>query len=386
MVGWDDAEVRVGPALVVAVAVLTAGCQAAGVDSTAPAAGGYSLQSIGSATQPVWVGTPTKDRRIFIVEKGGRIKIRNQATPFLDITSRVSTGGEQGLLSMAFANDWSTTHRFYVYYTDVNGTIRVDEYSGSPYAANPATRREVLSQPHPGQTNHNGGLLVMRTDNTMLIGLGDGGGAGDPNQNSQSLATFLGKILRIDPRRSGTKRYTVPTNNPFVHTTGARPEIWISGVRNPWRYSIDPANQDLWVGDVGQGNREEADRIPTARQAGANLGWSRYEGNTTYDANHRLVHAGTFLVGPTFAYGHADGSCSITGGVVYRGKALPGIVGQYLFADLCKPALRAYNPSTKSFFSPIADAGAQVVSIGRDADGEVLLANLGGSVTKLVAG
>lgn len=373
-----------------AVAVATAAIALAGYSSSpfekVAAAPTYKLQAIGGFSSPVWAGVAPGDRRIFVVEKGGRIRIRNQSAPFLDISSQVSTGSEQGLLSMAFANDWTRSHRFYVYYTDATGDSRVVEYSGSAYKANPATRRQVLFQRQP-YANHNGGLLLMRPDNSMLIGFGDGGSSGDPNQYAQNLSTWLGKILRIDPRRGTSGQpYTIPIGNPFVHTSGAKHEIWISGVRNPWRFSIDPANSDLWVGDVGQNAWEEVTRLPTSRQPGVNLGWSRYEGESTYDSSHALVHAGSWLVKPTFVYGHGDGSCSVTGGIVYRGRALPGLVGRYLFTDICKPALRAYIPSSKTFFSPVANAGNQIVSIGRDADGEALLVNLGGGLTKLVAG
>lgn len=349
---------------------------------TKPDSGRYALQPIGSYESPVWAGVAPGDKRIFVVEKVGRIRIVGQSAPFLDISGQVSDGSEQGLLSMAFANDWTKSHRFYISFTNGDGDSRVVEYTGSATKANTGSARTVLAQDQP-YSNHNGGLILMRPDNTMLVGFGDGGSSGDPDHRAQNMGTWLGKILRIDPRKqSNGKAYGVPANNPYVKESGAKPEILILGARNPWRFDFDSKTGDLWVGDVGQNKYEEVDDIPASKVSGANLGWSRYEGNSTYTSTS--VSHSDRLINPVHVYSHDDGSCSITGGVVYRGKKLSKLVGTYLFTDICKEPLRGIDVASKKVRT-VMSIGQQIVSFGVDSDGEVLTVNLGGEVSRIVA-
>src|SRR3954470_12651463 len=267
--------------LLVIALLAVAGC---GGEAATQADGAVRLQRIGSFDSPVYVTSPPGDvRRLFVVEQGGRIRVvrdgRTLSRPFLDIASKVRAGGERGLLSMAFAPDYASSGRFYVDYTDTDGDTRVVEYRRrNADRADPRSARPILFQPQP-EPNHNGGQLAFGPDRLLYIGLGDGGGANDQHGergNAQDLSTWLGKILRIDPLHGDP--YEVPKSNPFVGRSGAKPEIYSYGLRNPWRFSFDRSTGDLSIEDVGQDEVEEIDFVRKGRGRGANFGWRPFEG------------------------------------------------------------------------------------------------------------
>jgi hypothetical protein len=314
--------------------------------------GGVRLTRIGRFDAPVYVtqapGDPT---RLFVVEQEGRIRVvrngRTVTAPFLDISDRVVSGGEQGLLSVAFAPDYAQSGLFYVDYTDRDGDTRVVEFSrgASPDRADLGSARQILFQSQP-ESNHNGGLLLFGPDDLLYIGLGDGGGGYDQHGrigNGQDLGTWLGKLLRIDPRASGGRPYSVPSDNPFAGRAGARPEIWSWGLRNPWRFSFDRANGDLTIGDVGQDEVEEIDFVRATGATGAgpgagvNFGWRGWEGTNRID--RALSPRGAVF--PVLEYRHDDGGCSVTGGYVVRDPRLPSLAGRYLYADFCQSPIRS---------------------------------------------
>ncbi len=285
---------------------------------------------------------PGDKRRLFVVEQTGRIRLlkrgKLKSRPFLDLSSQVSCCGERGLLSMAFAPDYATSKLFYVDYTNRQGDTRVVEYrAASADRADPSSARVVLAVDQP-EPNHNGGLLVFGPDKLMYVGLGDGGGADDQHGsrgNGQNRGVLLGKILRIDPRRSGSRPYSVPASNPFVGRPGLRPEIWAYGLRNPWRFSFDRSKGDLVIGDVGQETREEIDFAPRSRGSGrgVNYGWRVREGKIQNPAYPGERAPGA--VGPVLDYPHSSGRCSITGGYVVRDRGVPGLYGRYVYGDYC---------------------------------------------------
>ncbi len=312
-----------------------------------PVQGTPSLTSqlvAGGFQSPLDVQAAPGDReRLYVVEQGGRIQVvrggQVAPTPFLDIASRISSGGERGLLGLAFHPQFATNRRFFVNYTDRQGDTHIAEFRGaSADQADPQSERPLLfvSQPF---ANHNGGGLAFGNDGMLYIGLGDGGSGGDPQGNGQSLGTALGKMLRIDVDR-GTP-YAVPSDNPFASRPGASPEIWAYGLRNPFRFSFDRATGDLYIGDVGQNRFEEVDVGVASRRGGENYGWNRMEGNACFQPSSGCAMAGLTL--PVLDYGHGDG-CSIIGGYVYRGCRMPGYAGTYFYGDYCagfvRPAVR----------------------------------------------
>ncbi|MBA2568897.1 MAG: PQQ-dependent sugar dehydrogenase, partial [Actinobacteria bacterium] len=300
------------------------------------------LEFVTTASSPVYVTAPPGDTsRLFIVQQGsgGSALIRllrdgGPATTFLNV-SNITTGGERGLLSMAFPPTYATSGKFYVYYTASDGAMTVAEYmrdATNPDIADPNSRRVVISIPHPNYSNHNGGQLQFGPDGYLYLATGDGGGGGDPDRAGQNLAVLPGKLLRINPNLGPFgEPYTVPADNPFVGQTGVRPEIWAYGLRNPWRFSFDRQTGDLTIGDVGQGAWEEIDfaLAPNAGR-GMNFGWSCLEGrhlfgNCSEPSNH---------VPPVWEYSHPSG-CSITGGYVVRDPAVPSLFGRYVYTDYC---------------------------------------------------
>ncbi len=350
---------------------------------------GVRLRRIGDFDSPLFVTAPPGDRRrVFVVEQGGRIRLllggKRVRRPFLDISGLVTSGGEQGLLSMAFAPDYERSRRFYVYFTDRDGDTRVQEFlrsARSPNRADRGSRRPVLFVDQPFD-NHNGGLLLFGPDRNLYVGLGDGGSAGDPFNNAQKTSNLLGKILRIEPRASGTGPYSVPPSNPFVGR-GGRDEIYAYGLRNPWRFSFDAANGDLYIGDVGQNRFEEIDYAPRGRALGRNYGWSCFEGRSRFDSSRNCPGA----VGPVLQYGRGGGACSVTGGVVVRDPGLPQLRGRYLYGDFCRGQVRAFR---------IAGGGAtgdrslgltvsSLSSFGEDARRRVYLTSLEGPVYRLAS-
>jgi glucose/arabinose dehydrogenase len=337
---------------------------------------------------PVYVTSPPGDRRrLFVVEQGGKIEVmrggKALSTPFLDITKLVTSGGEQGLLGLAFAQDYAQSGLFYVYYTGKDGNQHVVEYHRrTDDVADPGSARQLLLMPDH-ESNHNGGMLLFGSDKLLYIGTGDGGGGGDQHGahgNAQNLGVLLGKILRIDPRQSGSRPYSIPSSNPFVGRAGARAEIYAYGLRNPWRFSFDRKTGDIAIGDVGQGDVEEIDFMRKGRARGANFGWRVFEGNTRYTDGEHAPGA----VKPVITERHSDGNCSITGGIVVRDPGLKAWAGRYVFGDFCRGRVQtAKLPNGK-----VSDTTLQVdqlSSFGEDARGRVYALSLSGPVYRLVA-
>jgi len=325
--------------------------------------------------------------RLYVVEQGGLIRVirsgQLQATPFLDLSGRISSGGERGLLGLAFHPQFATNRRFFVNYTDPRGDTAVAEFRAtSADAADPGTERVLLRQTQPF-ANHNGGGLAFDNAGRLLIALGDGGSGGDPLGNGQKLDTFLGKILRIDV--DAATPYAVPADNPFRATPGAAPEIWAYGLRNPFRISVDRPTGDLYIGDVGQGRVEEVDVGLASRRGGENYGWNTLEGSQCYSPSSGCNRAGLTL--PVYEYTHSEG-CSVTGGVVYRGCRMPDLAGTYFFADFCSALVRSFRLGNGQAMD-VRDWTASVrgvsspASFGLDADGEVYVVDHDGEVYRL---
>lgn len=286
-------------------------------------------QVVTGLAAPVHLTAPAGDARVFIVERAGRIRILQNGTllptPFLDISALTTTDGERGLLSMAFDPAYASSGNFYVYYTDLSGNLVVARYRVSAGNANRAdiVTTILLTIPHPTFANHNGGQLAFGRDGMLYIGTGDGGGGGDPFGNAQNPALLLGKLLRIDVRTSASG-YAVPAGNPFVGQAGKRAEIWATGLRNPWRFSFDGGVGNLYIADVGEGQREEVD-VAADTAGGLNYGWNLTEGTLCFNAA-TCDRAG--LTPPVLDYAHdTTGGCAIVGGFVYRGSAMPALRG-----------------------------------------------------------
>lgn len=334
-----------------------------------------ALVPIGTFATPVATAV-TPDGQVLVAERAGTVRRITPSGPgpvVLDLRARTTTDGERGLLDIAVA-PWGD--ELFVSRTDPVGDTLVEAYPlvGSQVEDSPRTVY-ALPQPYP---NHNGGSLVFLPDATLLLGLGDGGGAGDPLGAGQDLTTPLGALVRLDVR-DGVR---VPSDNPFVDRAGAAPEIVASGVRNPWRMSLDAARGELWVADVGQSAREEVNRIPLDVLPGANLGWALREGSVAFDGEEPAGH-----LAPVYDYPHGPG-CSVTGGLVYRGAALPELVGGYVFADLCDGRLQLLTTDDGGRVDavPLGVTGERIVGFGVDAAGELLVLELGGTVLRLVRG
>jgi glucose/arabinose dehydrogenase len=355
--------------------------------ATVSKAKGLRLVKVGSFAAPVYVTSPPGDRkRIYVVEQDGRVIVkRGGATrTFLDIRDQVTGGGEQGLLSLAFAPDYAQSKRFYVYFTDNAGDQRIVEYRArSPKAANEGSARLVLEMPD-SESNHNGGLLLFGPDRRLYVGTGDGGGGGDEHGrigNGQNLQTLLGKILRIDPRPGNAGAYGVPRDNPFYMARGARGEIYSYGLRNPWRFSFSRTG-GLAIGDVGQDALEEISYVEAGKGAGANFGWRVFEGDQRYrDDEEAPGH-----IGPVHTLSHDDGNCSITGGVEARDRRVPAAFGRYLFGDFCKGQILSAKLSTSRL--AVRNTGLKVNSLssfGVDGRKRTYVVSLNGPVYRLAA-
>lgn len=330
---------------------------------------------------PLLVTAPSGDARLFIVEQPGRIRIvRNDSllpTAYLDITARVSSGGERGLLGLAFHPDFASNGFFYVDYTDNGGDTRVERFHADPASdvADPGSAHLILSVPQP-HSNHNGGNVVFGPDAMLYVGLGDGGSEGDPQRNGQNPHTLLGTILRLDVDAADS--YAIPPDNPFADGANGRPEIWAYGLRNPWRFSFDGPSGLLYVADVGQNAWEEINAEPAGR-AGLNYGWNVMEGTHCYSASS-CDRSG--LVLPILEYGHSEG-CSVTGGHVYRGSAVPDLVGWYVYADWCGGwirALRYADGRVQDRRSLDAGSIGRITSFGVDGHGELYVTSGSGTV------
>lgn len=344
--------------------------------------------------QPVFVTGPDDGSgRLFVVERGGRIRIIASgevvAEPFLDITPIVESGGsEQGLLSLAFPPDFAQSGSFYVYYTARGGegvgdnTIARYRVSDADPNRADAESGEVLLAIPDERVNHNGGLLLFGPDGMLYAGFGDGGGGGDPEGNGQNPRTILGSIIRIDPSGDGSP-YAIPEDNPFADGEAGTPEVWVWGLRNPWRFSFDRETDDLFVADVGQNAIEEVNWLPAGEAAGANLGWNVTEGSQCFRAD-QCDTAGFTL--PVAEYSHEFG-CTVVGGYVYRGALEPELAGVYLFADFCSGLLWGLgrDEAGQWLVSDPIETGLRVSSFGEDARGEVYLVDLGGAIFRVTA-
>jgi hypothetical protein len=343
---------------------------------------------VSGLSNPLWLTAPPGDPRLFVVEQRGTVRIVKDGTllpePFLDLRSAVAAGGERGLLGLAFHPDYADNGRFYVDYTDPQGDTRVVAYrvsASNPDLADASSGDTILSVEQPF-SNHNGGLVTFGPDGMLYVGLGDGGSGGDPRGNGQNRQTLLGTILRLDV--DGGSPYRVPPDNPFVGQAGFRDEIWAWGLRNPWRYSFDPPSGLLYIADVGQSDWEEVDAEP-ATAGGLNYGWNVMEGRHCYGASSC---DSTGLVQPILEYGHDQG-CSITGGFVYRGSAMPELRGTYFYSDYCSGWLRSLRFEGNAVTAERSwDVGAlgQVLSFGEDAAGELYALSANGTVYRLEAG
>ena len=344
---------------------------------------------------PVDLTTPPGDTRLFVVEKTGRIRVIKDgavlAAPFLDLHDQVSGGGEQGLLGLAFDPAYAQNGRFVVNYTNLAGDTRITAFrvSSDPDMADAGTGTVLLAVAQPF-VNHNGGQVVFGPHGYLYAGLGDGGDVGDPNGNGQSLATLLGKLLRID--LNGGTPYAVPSDNPLAATAGpgTRGEIWSWGLRNPWRFSFDRLTHDLYIGDVGQGAHEEIDVAPAPDGGrGLNYGWNRMEGAHCYPPTVADSCDRTGLTPPVLDYDHSQG-CSVTGGYVYRGAAIPALQGTYFYADYCQGWVRSFRfvdgRATDQRDWRALRPGGNITSFGEDAAGELYVLTSQGGVYRIVMG
>jgi glucose/arabinose dehydrogenase len=359
--------------------------------TTAPRAGkGVGLKRIGSFQEPVYVaGAPGFPKLLFVVEQSGRVIALNggQRRTFLDLRGEISAGGEEGLLSIAFPPDYASSRRFYVYYTDRNGDIRIDEFKrASATRAAAGSRRQVILVPHPTNSNHNGGQLQFLGE-LLYFATGDGGSGGDPPNNAQNKEVLLGKLLRIDPRAAGGKPYSVPRSNPFVGRAG-RDEIYSYGLRNPFRFSFDtvtsPQRPRIAIGDVGQDEIEEIDYTTVGGAAGANFGWDAFEGFAPFGGGSPDP-GGT--VKPILAYRHSrGGSCSVIGGYVVADRTLRSLYKRYVYADICEGELRSLVPHLKraSDDRKLGLAVESPSSFGEDERGRIYVTSLAGPVFRLV--
>lgn len=400
--GRSSPRASSGLAAVAAVAAaLIAGCggsDGTGIDTAAPGSiattpegdvgsgrGGVELTQIGEFDLPLYVTQPEGDGDdIYVVEQGGlvkRVSPDGSVSTFLDVSGEIVSGGEQGLLSIAFAPDYADSGLLYADFTNRDGDTRVVEYRAEGGRVDTETGREILAvdQPYP---NHNGGLVLFGPDGDLYIGLGDGGSGGDPDRNGLDLSTLLGKILRIDPTPDGDSPYTIPADNPFVGEDGARPEIYSYGLRNPWRFSFDRETGDLSIGDVGQDALEEIDLVGRGRGSGANFGWSAFEGDQRFNDDQDPDGA----IPPVLTAAHADGNCSITGGLVVRDPSLKTLYGRYLYGDLCVGELRSFTPRPERPATDDVALGPDVTrlaSFGEGVDGTVYVVSVSGPVYRL---
>jgi glucose/arabinose dehydrogenase len=334
---------------------------------------------------PVYLTSPRGDARLFVVEQPGRIRIVSNGsllpTPFLDITSKVGSGGERGLLSVAFDPAYATSGLFFVNYTDLQGHTRIERYrvGSNANVADAASARLVLMIEQPF-ANHNGGHVLFGLDGMLYIPMGDGGSAGDPGNRAQDRSNMLGDLLRLDVSQ---EPYRIPANNPYVGQSSVRNEIWAYGLRNPWRIWFDRTDNLLYIADVGQGQQEEVNVVPAAT-GGQNYGWRLMEGNSCFNPTN-CDRTGLTL--PVLTYSHNDG-CSITGGIVYRGSRIPALRGHYFYSDYCEGWVRSFryvNGSATEQRTWQVGSPRSITSYGEDSAGEMYLMSGNGTVYRFVA-
>lgn len=354
-------------------------CLITAIIATASMAQTIAVQQFAAGfTAPVEI-THAGDDRLFVVQQGGAIRILNtdgtiNPTNFLTLnTSVISTGGERGLLGLAFHPDYEQNGFFYVNYTRAgDGATVIARYqvsTANPNVANPASATTILTVPQPF-SNHNGGTIKFGPDGYLYIGMGDGGAGGDPGNRAQNLNDNLGKMLRIDV--DGGSPYTIPADNPFAGAVPGNDEIWASGLRNPWKFSFDKVTGDLWIADVGQAVMEEINKAaPTA--GGLNYGWKCYEGSSVFSSS---CATGTGFTFPIAEYTHsATGGCSVTGGYVYRGTTYPNFIGKYFFADYCVNRIGMFTEGGDIAYSNLLPGVGGITSFGEDITGELYFAS-----------
>ena len=395
----DAADTTTGPAATFATMPATSPATATSlvpatgpVPTAAPDSTGDSTEPLGdplvqlvalaSVDQPVDLAWRPGDSTLFVAGQNGvvvPVRDGRPGPPVLDMTSLTAAGGERGLLGLAFH---PTEPLAYVDYTDRSGNTVIDEYRvGADGTFDPTSRRQVLTVDQP-YSNHNGGEVVFGPDGYLYIGLGDGGSGGDPERRALNVSVLLGKILRIDPTAANGKPYTVPADNPFVSVAGAKPEVWLVGVRNPWRFGFDRDTGDLWIADVGQNQWEEVDALWADQGGGRgmNLGWSAWEATHRYNDDQNPDG----VVMPIHEYEHGAAGCSISGGMVYRGPAIPELAGWYVYSDYCSGQVRALQIADRAVTRELTLAqSSQVSAVTEGPDGELYVLSLDGTVSLL---
>jgi hypothetical protein len=363
---------------------------------SSPQSNSLRLQTISTnLSSPVFMTAPPNDStRLFIVQQGGLIRVFDVVggslltDPFLNVSSLLSTGRERGLLGMAFDPLYAANRQFYIFYTNTAGNIVIARYLRNitnPNLADSSSAVTLLTAAHPNFSNHNGGMLAFGPDACLYAGIGDGGSEGDPNNNAQNLSLLLGKLLRLNPDTGGACNNGII--NPFILGGGAQ-QIWSLGLRNPWRFSFDRDTDDLYIGDVGQGAREEIN-VAIAPNAGrqANYGWRLMEGFLCFNPFSNCNSGGLTL--PVLDYPHLSGACSVTGGYVYRGSVKPDLRGTYFYADFCAGFVRSFRyqngrPTEQTEWPLLSPPGNFVTSFGEDAAGELYVMTQGGGLFKFI--
>jgi len=351
-----------------------------------PPAAGVDLEPVaGGLTQPVDIVFSADGAELYVAEQVGTVRRISAGVPlsppFLDLTDDLSNGFEQGLLGMALHPGYAANRRFFVYYTDRDGAVVVSEYRADAAGerAEPGSDRILLRIEEPHEF-HNGGGLRFGPEGYLYVGVGDGGGDGDPWHNGQDPHTLLGTILRLDV--DGPPPYRIPPDNPFATGQGGAPEVFAYGLRNPWRFSFDVASGELWIADVGQAHAEEIDRVARDVAPGTNFGWSVVEGEDCF-RSETCDRAG--LTPPLVEYDHASGDCAVIGGFVYRGASLPELTGLYVYGDYCSGRIRAFDAShPASVPRVVLQATLNMTAFGADPRGELYVADRAGSVYELV--
>ncbi len=390
VLAWGLRRAAPGGTAALALAALGASLVAspAAAETFEPRPGLRLVEVARGFASPVHVVAPPGDARLFVVEQGGRVRIvrggKIDPEPFLDLSEQTRAGGERGLLSLAFHPRFAANGLVYVNYTDRNGDTRVERYRvppNTPDRVDPGSAQLVLMVDQP-YANHNGGHVFFGPDSMLYVGMGDGGSGGDPQDRAQDPQSLLGKLLRLDV--DGERPYAIPPGNPFAGRPAAgRPEIWALGLRNPWRCAFDPPSGSLFIADVGQSEWEEVHVEPDGR-AGVNYGWNILEGREPYRPKGRPLAT---LARPLVVYPHPEG-CSITGGVVYRGAAVPALAGHYVFSDYCAGWLRSFRVVDGRAVDLTEWSGASpgaTTSFGVDGSGELHLVTSEGRLYRIAA-
>lgn len=376
-------------AIAVALSLLSNGCSDGSNEPAGPGAALRASLVLDGFSHPVFVVSPPGDHgRLFVVERTGQIRIIKNgtllATPFLDISDKVSDGPTQGLLGLAFAPDYATSHMFVLHYVDPNLDVKIARFHAASASADVAdtTEDHLLSVPQV-TGDHNGGMVAFGKDGYLYISIGDGGCCGDPEGHGQDRSELLGSILRIDVPTTGP--FEVPPSNPWATDIEIAQELWNYGLRNPWRFSFDRSTGDLYIADVGEGSHEEVNVIPHTSTGGENLGWRTVEGMDCYN-DEPCDLTGTTL--PVLQYDHSEG-CAVMGGYVYRGSAIPALQGTYFYADFCSGFVRSFKwvggqATEKQEYQGFLPVGSQPTSFGEDAEGELYITTEGGEVYRIV--